>query len=185
MEHEAKLIKQIKKTGNKAAANELVSRHYYEIYRYVYKQTREQEQSLDLTQEIFIKMLQGIYQFDRKKAAFRTWLYKIATYTIVDYFRSKVYRMQKATVAIHELELAQTDDVTLTILYNERVDAVMNEVNSLESSLQQILRLKLFAEYTFKEVSLALHITESSVKTKYYRGLAIIKHALKEVASNE
>nr|WP_307905889.1 RNA polymerase sigma factor [Clostridium botulinum] len=95
MNNETKLIKQIKTKGNRKAANELITRYYKEIYAYVYKQTMDKEMSMDLTQEIFINMLKSINTYDDKKASFRTWLYKISTYKIIDYYRSKHYKYKK------------------------------------------------------------------------------------------
>lgn len=94
MERDKRLIRQIKNKGSKEAANELISRYYIEIYTYVYKQTIDKELSMDLTQDIFVKMLKSLEGYDENKAAFRTWLYKIATYTLVDYFRSEYYKQR-------------------------------------------------------------------------------------------
>ncbi len=179
MDQDLRLIEQVKKRGSEAAANELVSNYYREIYHYVYRQTLDQEQSLDLTQEIFINMLQGLYQFEGKRASFRTWLYKIATYKVVDYFRSKHYKVQNISVDINDREFGHEEDFTITLLHKEEVKAVMDVVNGLETSLQQIFRLKLFADYTFQEIAATLQIPESTVKTKFYRSLKYVKKEVK------
>ena len=59
----------------------------------------ERELALDLTQEIFITVLQGIYAFDEKKAGFRTWAYRVAANRITDYYRSKSYKKGKTAAA--------------------------------------------------------------------------------------
>ncbi|MHA6259385.1 RNA polymerase sigma factor [Sporosarcina sp. CAU 1771] len=60
MDNEALWIKKIKRTGNESAANALVSKYYKEIYAYLYKQTLDNDLSLDLTQEVFISALKSI-----------------------------------------------------------------------------------------------------------------------------
>ena len=70
---EQKLIKRIKKKQDKEAANALISYYYKEVYAYVYRQTGNEELAKDLTQDIFIQILQKIAMFDHKKASFRTW----------------------------------------------------------------------------------------------------------------
>lgn len=180
MDRDLKLIKQIKKKGSEAAANELVSHYYREIHHYVYKQTLDQEQSLDLTQEIFINMLQGLHLFEGKRASFRTWLYKIATYKMVDYFRSRQYKYRKLSDDLDDMEIGDEHDFTNNLLQKERLASVMEVVNGLEASLQQILRLKLFGDYTFQEIAASLHIPESTVKTKFYRSLKLVRNEVKE-----
>lgn len=78
MQTDNQLIRRIKKKQDKKAADELIRRYYREIYAFTYRQTGERELALDLTQEIFITVLQGIYAFDEKKAGFRTWAYRVA-----------------------------------------------------------------------------------------------------------
>lgn len=180
MDRDLKLIKQIKKKGSEAAANELVSHYYREIYHYVYKQTLDQEQSLDLTQEIFINMLQGLHLFEGKRASFRTWLYKIATYKMVDYFRSRQYKYRKLSDDLDDMEIGDEHDFTNKLLQKEKMESVMEVVNGLETSLQQILRLKLFGDYTFQEIAASLQIPESTVKTKFYRSLKLVRKEVKE-----
>lgn len=180
MDRDLKLIKQIKKKGSEAAANELVSHYYREIYHYVYKQTLDQEQSLDLTQEIFINMLQGLHQFEGNRASFRTWLYKIATYKMVDYFRSRHYKFRKLSDDLDDKEIGDEYDFTNMLLQKEKLESVMKVVNGLEASHQQVLRLKLFGDYTFQEIAASLQIPESTVKTKYYRSLKLVRKVAKE-----
>lgn len=184
MDRDLKLIKRIKKKGSEAAANELVSIYYREIYHFVYKQTLDQEQSLDLTQEIFINMLQGLHQFEGEKAKFRTWLYKIATYKMVDYFRSKHYKIRNLSDELADMAIGGDEDFTETLLQKEDLGAVMEAVSELETSLQQIFRLKLFADYTFQEIAAALQIPESTAKTKYYRSLRFVRNEVKEAQND-
>ena len=48
------------KRGSRAAAEELIRRYYDEIYRYAFRQTGQKETAMDITQEIFIAVLQSL-----------------------------------------------------------------------------------------------------------------------------
>lgn len=174
-----KLIKQIRK-GNRSAANDLISKYYKEIYTYVYKQTIDKELSMDLTQDIFISMLKSIDNFDDKKASFRTWLYKITTYRIVDYYRSRYYKYTKISIRIEDIEIYDDNDIITAIEYKQDAEEIIAIVSTFDSICQQIVRLKLFGEYTFKEISNILQISESTVKTKYYSTINKIRSLCKE-----
>ena len=69
-----KSIQRLQKNGDEKSAELIISHYYHEIYCYMYKQTIDKEFAMDLTQEIFVSMLQTIKDFDPKKANFRTWL---------------------------------------------------------------------------------------------------------------
>lgn len=176
MDKEKQWIKQIKSKSDRSAANKLISKYYEEIYGYVYKQTTNKELSMDLTQEIFISVLQSIHNYDERKASFRTWLYKVSTYRIVDYYRSKYYKYNNMVVLITESEVYEGEDFTITIEYKEDIEKIMGIVNKLDTQAQQIFRLKFFSEYTFLEISKILDIPESTVKSKYYSMIRKIKN---------
>lgn len=84
MQEELKWIKHIQKRHSRKDAERLIQKYYDEIYIYVYRQTGNKEDSLDLTQEIFIAVLRSISNYQSDKASFRTWLYRIATNKIID-----------------------------------------------------------------------------------------------------
>ncbi|AKL96590.1 RNA polymerase sigma-70 factor, ECF subfamily [Clostridium aceticum] len=180
MTEELQWIKQIRLKSNKTAANQLIAKYYKEMYAYVYKQTLNKELSLDLTQEIFIRVLQSIDNYDERKASFRTWVYRIATYRIVDYYRSKYYKYNSLVTLIDDYDIEDDEDFTISVEYKEDVEKVMEIANKLDISNQQVLRLKLFADYTFKEISEILQVPESTVKTKYYSAIRKIKKDLEE-----
>ncbi|MCR1899147.1 RNA polymerase sigma factor [Irregularibacter muris] len=180
MNEELQWIKQIRLESNKMAANKLITKYYKEIYAYIYRQTLNKELSMDLTQEIFIRVLQSISNYDEKKASFRTWLYRISTYRIVDYYRSKHYKYNSLETSINDYDIKDNEDFTISVEYKEDVEKIMEVVNKLDISNQRILRLKLFADYTFKEISEILGLSESTVKTKYYSTVKRIKKDLKE-----
>ena len=169
-----KWIKKVQKKSDREAANELVQFYYKEIYAYVYKQTLNKELSLDLTQEIFMSMLQSIHNYDEKKAGFRTWLYKIATYRLTDYFRSKAYRYDQLAELAEE-EIKDETDFTISIENKIEIEKVNDFVNQLDTVRQQIFRLKVFGEYSFVEISESLKMSESTVKTKYYSVIKLIR----------
>lgn len=175
MDRDIRLIKKIKKKSDRIAANELISKYYKEIYSYVYKQTVNKELSMDLTQEIFISMLKSINSYDEKKASFKTWLYKIATYKLIDYYRSKYYKYNAIAVSMDNFIIYDKEDVEVAIENKEDVERIMNIVNRLGVVDQQVFRLKIFADYTFLEISNALEIPESTAKTKYYSILKKIR----------
>lgn len=180
MENEKQWIKRIKRKGCKLASNQLISKYYKEMYGFIYKQTIDRELSLDLTQELFISVLKTIDNFDEKKASFRTWLYKIAANKLVDYYRSRGYRQGQHMQSIQDYDCEDGHDITLSLEYKEDFEKVTALINEMDASSQQILRLKLFGEYTFQEIAEIEMLSQSTVKTKYYTALKWVRERMKE-----
>lgn len=180
MIQEQRWIKKIKRNGHHASANQLISKYYQEIYGFVYKQTLDADLSLDVTQEIFISVLQSIYRFDEKRASFRTWLYRVATNRLVDYYRSKNYKYNQLVEPLEDQDIQDQNDFILSLEYKEDLERITLLVNQLDSSSQQIIRLKLFGEYTLQEIAEMVQAPLSTVKTKYYKALREIKKKMEE-----
>ncbi|GAA0433354.1 ECF family RNA polymerase sigma factor SbrI [Lentibacillus halophilus] len=179
MAQETKWIKAIKKKADEQAANKLIQTYYNEIFGFVYKQTLDQELTKDITQEIFISMLRTIQGFDGR-ASFRTWLYKIANSRLIDHYRSKYYKQNKNTESIDEKAVPGTAEFTLDVETKDDVERVLEVLSQFDRELQQIVRLKAYAEYTFPEIAVSLALPESTVKTKCYATIRKLKKLLKE-----
>lgn len=181
MDKDLRLIKKIKKRNSRSASDELISNYYKEIYIYVFKQTSDKETSMDLTQEIFISMLKSLHSFYENKSSFKTWLYRIATNKVVDYFRSKNYKYTTLIETIEDKQIEDIIDFTVNLEHKEDVEKIQAIVNKLSSEYQEIFRLKIFLEATFLEISKILDLSESTVKTKYYSIIKKIKKEFNEV----
>jgi len=95
-----KWIRRVKRSADEKAANALVKHYYREMLGYVYNRTKEKEIAMEITQEIFVSLLQSIDRFDEKKSSFRTWLYSIAKRRLADYYRSSAYKKTSQEVAL-------------------------------------------------------------------------------------
>jgi len=168
----------VQNSAHGESANKLVKKYYKEIFAFVYKQSFDEQLALDLTQEVFIRMLQSISNFDPKRAAFRTWLYRIVSNHCIDYFRSKSFQAVKQTIYVEEIEIDGIDDVIEQVETKEQLVKVNELLLKFDSELQQIVRYKVFLELSFQEISSLMNLPESTVKTKYY---AVIKKLRKEM----
>ena len=174
-----KLIQKIKHYNSRKAADELFERYYREIYAYVFRQCGERELSMDLTQDIFIAAFQGLHSFDSKKSIFRTWLYRVASNKVTDYYRSKKFREKQQEIPIEELssDIPHDEDILEYIVQKEHIAHIMEIVSYYELAWVRIFQMKCFEDRTFAEIAEVLDISENTAKTRYY---AIIKRLRKE-----
>lgn len=165
MEPEVKWIRRIQKKQSKKDAEQLIQKYYDEIYVYVYRQTGNKEDSLDLTQEIFISALRSLGNYQPKKASFRTWLYKIATNKIVDERR----RRHPEFLDISDLELPAEMDALKQSEYRQLLGKIDAYVSKRGSPAEEIFRLRLYQNLSFPLIGEILGMPEATVKTKYHR----------------
>lgn len=98
--------------GDATALDKLVEIHQAFIYNVAWKMTHSNEDALDLTQEVLIKVITKLSTF-KKESAFRTWLYRIV---FNEFLQSK--RKEKEVVfpnfEAHDRQLNAVPDPELT-----------------------------------------------------------------------
>ena len=171
MELENKWIRDIRRVGSRQAAEQLVEQYYNEIYVFVYRQTGHKEDAMDLTQNIFLAVLRALPSYDPKKAAFRTWLYRIAANKVIDARR----RFRPSVTPLEETELSIQEDFVSQIHDRELLGRIEDYVAGLPPMLQAVFRLRLYGEQGFGEIAAALGQSEAAVKSQYYRLLRRIR----------
>ena len=171
MDQEQKWIRAIQRRGSRRAAEELVDAYYDEIYRFACRQTGDREDAMDLTQNIFLAVLRALSTYDRRRAGFRTWLYRIAA-------NKAVYARRRAgpvTVPIDELDLPAAEDFAMAVQDRELLERIESYVSGLDPGIQAVFRLHLYGEKSFPEIAAILDQSESAVKSQYYRLLGRLR----------
>lgn len=173
LKNELQLIKKIQKYGDRDAADQLIRFYYDEIYGYVFKQILDKHQAMDISQEIFITVLRSIHTYNAAKSSFRTWLYRVSTNKLIDYYRKNDRTSSDKSISDQVL----TDESELFIDFNNKylLDKINHYLTRVEISSQQVFRLKVFGNYLFKEIAIILSLPESTVKSKYYRLLKTVR----------
>ncbi|TMM28860.1 RNA polymerase sigma factor [Polaribacter aestuariivivens] len=103
--------------GNKESLNEIISYHQPFIYNVAWKMCHNPIDAQDLTQEVLIKVITKLGQFNFK-SKFRTWLYRIV---VNEFLQSKRRKSEK--------QFSDFDD------YEERLDQVPNPELSIEEEI--------------------------------------------------
>ena len=98
MEHpsDIELVHKVK-NGDRDALELLFEKHYLSVYRLSYRWCGVRENAEDITQDVFVKLVQKLHTFNQK-ASFRTWLYRITINTAKDYHRknTKKYTVESS-----------------------------------------------------------------------------------------
>jgi RNA polymerase sigma-70 factor (ECF subfamily) len=74
--------------GDRKAFEMIIRRYQQPIVNYIGRMVREREMALDFSQEIFLKAYASLDSF-RPQFKFSTWLFKIASNFMIDYWRKK------------------------------------------------------------------------------------------------
>jgi RNA polymerase sigma-70 factor (ECF subfamily) len=89
-EDDVRLIQEFK-SGKEAAFTQLVQKYQQPVFNLLYHYSGRRQDVEDLAQEVFIKVYTNLMKFETR-AAFRTWLYRIALNVSIDHARKQKRR---------------------------------------------------------------------------------------------
>ena len=167
-------IKRITQSADKKSANALIEHYFDEIYGYVFKRANHEEVAMDITQEIFVSMLQSIGSYDFKKSSFRTWLYRITKRRIIDYYRSKDYQEDHLIEMNDELNEQLVGNLSDAQNHVELTE-INDFVDGLDTKSREIFKLKVLDRRTFSGISEIVQMPESTVKASFYATQRLIR----------
>ncbi len=154
------------------AFSELYEHYMPLIYRYLLRRTGSVDAAEDLTATCFEKALRNLERFQWKDVSFSAWLYRIATNTLVDYYRREGRRRE---TSIQDLEGVLRSPMGAGEEDVERAAVLMDLVRRLPQSYQHILALKFYQGLSHDEMCEVLGVNKKTLTMKIYRSLKALR----------
>lgn len=160
--------------GHKGAWNQLVKRYESAVFNYGVRMTGNKDDALDLMQEVFISVFRNLANF-RGEGSFRAWLFRIAHYRCIEFYRRK--RPTQGLDEVPELEdLGLSPEFTLTT--NRENQDLIRAMQSLPVNQRAVIELKFFGHFTFAEIATQLGVSTNTAKSRMYSALEKMKMSL-------
>lgn len=160
------------KAGNEDAAKSLYLQYSKAMYNLLCRLCGDSELAKDLMQDAFIEAFNKIDSF-KGEATFGAWLKRIVLNTGLQYIRKKRLDYDELTPNIDH-----TDDEGCEAFYYNEYE-IHYAIKSLPDKCRNVVVLYLLENYSHKEIAAQLGVTESTSKTHYKRGKALLKKQLK------
>ena len=170
--------------GNNDSLAFLIERYYKQIYNFVYRFVYSEQDASDITQDIFIKVWKNIKKIHKNKN-FKSWLYTIAKNTALDFVKKKKF------LVFSDFENEEGDNTLFETIKDEDLlpDELLEKkdishlldsvISKLSIPYRTVILLHHAEEMTFREISEILKESIDTVKSRYRRGLIMLKNLLK------
>jgi len=136
------------------------------ILNYFFYMTGKMEDSQDLTQEVFLRLIKYRKSFDRQKS-FKPWLYQIAKNTLINYSKSKKHNVIDFN-NINYQEIIQLENDN----NNSKKDILLYEsISKLPFEYKEIIVLSKFQGLKYRQIAEIFSTTEASIKNKVLRAM--------------
>jgi RNA polymerase sigma-70 factor (ECF subfamily) len=168
--------------GDPDSFNELIRRWERPIYALAYRQIGREEDARDVCQETFLRAYRALGGF-RGQAKFSSWLYRIALNLCRDWMRRErrtpVVQMPEDTDVIERAAAREPSESIEDRLARADLSRVVERAMALLPEEQRTaILLKEYQGLTFQEIADLVGCPLSTVKTRLYQGLTVLRRQL-------
>jgi RNA polymerase sigma-70 factor (ECF subfamily) len=160
--------------GDERAFTLIVRTYETPVYNYVLRLVSDRVLAEDLTQEVFLRVYQGLPKFSLR-SKFTTWLFQVTKNRVLDELRA-VERRPRLVVALEDIPPLEVVDAPMERV--EAVDAVWRSVRDLNVDLKMALLLRDIVGLSYTEIADSLEITLATVKWRIYKAREEVQLAL-------
>jgi len=170
---EVRLLAEIA-AGAEQAFVDLYRRRHHDVYRFAFAMARSRSFAQDVTQEVFLNVLENAARFDAAKGSVRAWLFGCARYVVLD--RLRLERRWTGDVP-DEVADIDADERLQTDQRIERLHAVLA---TLSPEYREALVLCELEELSYAEAALVLECPIGTVRSRLHRGRALLAAKLEQ-----
>ena len=176
--------------GDLEAFNQLVSRWERPIFALAFRTLGREEEARDVVQEAFLRAYRGLRAF-KGEAKFSSWLYRITLNLCRDWMRKQRRTPVVAVpdgvdpLEMADREAAPTESVEDLVARREMSQAVARAMAELPDEQRTAILLKEYHGLTFQEIAEMLGCPLSTVKTRLYQGLSVLRRRLERRQAEE
>ena len=156
--------------GDVDAYNVLVSRWEKRVFNYLYRLVNAREEAQDLAQDVFLKAWQNLRKLE-DVSKFPSWLFRIA--------HNEAYSLLRKNRPDTEM-LTETPagEERARLFPMETALAIRSALTRLSPEQREVVLLKVYEGFKFEEIAQVLHAPVSTIKSRLYSGLDMLKEAL-------
>ena len=177
---------QMSAEGNEKAFSQLVSIYEDSVFNMAMYITKNREDALDVSQEVFLKLWRTLESF-RGECSIKSYLMKLTKNAALDLKRRNSYRqtvsltMENDEGESSQLDIADTSEDANpqeAYLRRERIERVRRAISELDEEHRQVIVMREMNGMSYREISDALGINEGTVKSRINRARSALKKIL-------
>ncbi|XZM35306.1 RNA polymerase sigma factor (plasmid) [Clostridium perfringens] len=172
------------KNNNFDNFNVVYDKYYNKIFYLVLNKIQDKSLSEDITQEIFIDVINGIKNL-KNIEAFDSWLRKITLNKINMYLR-KLIKHKDNTKNTDINELTYIRDKSLSqedlVIQEDNKNLISKFLNKLSEKEKEVVSLFYYEQFSLKEISIIKNISIGTVKSRLFSAKKKLSFFIKNLA---
>lgn len=165
---------------DEGAFQELYEHFFPRVYNFIFARVKNPDAADDIVSSAFLKMYENLPRYNPDRAAFSTWLFRIALNCMTDYFRRKESSQEAEWEEFFDPAAPDSSEPEAQILAKEGNAALLKALDRLTDKERRIVELKYFSGLGNKEIAEILGITANNVGVVLFGAMKKLRKALGE-----
>ena len=165
--------------GDEEAFTTLYRRRHIAVYRFALQMTGNADISQDVTQEVFMTLVEQANRFDPARGSLPSFLYGIARNMILRRLEKDGPREPESEME----ELAGEEDLLEDLTRRETINRVRRAVLSLPPAYREAVVLCDLQDISYQDAALALDCPVGTVRSRLNRGRSMLAQKLRRSES--
>lgn len=168
-------------SGDRSAFDPVYERHLRRVHSYANAALADPLDAEDVAQEVFMKMLEAVPEYEVTGAPFRVWLFRVLRNLVTDRLRERQRILVEPPELIDErietAGMANGDGRSFADELFERSSelTILDAVEGLTESQRQVLVLRFLLGLDTNEIARMLETTPNAVANRQYRAVDALK----------
>lgn len=174
----SEFIKQARQ-GSQSAYNVLLNLYWGDVYRFLHAKCKNDFIAEDITINSFSKAFEKLAMYD-EKYDFKSWILTIANNLYIDYLRAQNKEIESVRLEGRVLEgsselVSSPED---KLIQKQHLDELLSYIKQLKPHYREMIVLRYFQEYSYKEIAEETGENLSSVKVRLMRAKKLLSELI-------
>jgi RNA polymerase sigma-70 factor (ECF subfamily) len=172
----AALVQQAQR-GDETAFARLYEAYFDRVYRYIAFRVDSTADAEDLTEDVFMRMLESLKSFQWRDVPFSAWILRIAHNRVVDHWRRGKSRAGTPLDEAPPLPSSEEDPATTVETYSD-VQDLREAMTQLTDLQRQVLSLRFGAGLSISETAKAMERNDGAVKALQHSAVSALRRIM-------
>ncbi len=176
MQNEESLVQRAQR-GDQDAIARLYEGYFDRIYRYIALRVGSREDAEDITEQVFLRVLESIGSFKWRGIPFAAWLFRIAHNQVIDHLRKTA---KGEGLPLDESKASAAMEAELLVEQKLDIEQLLVAVKHLTEAQQEVISLRFAAGLSIAETARAMGRSEGAIKALQHSALVALRKRLVE-----
>lgn len=163
--------------GDQGALGNLYEAYFARVYRFVVVRLGNSEDAEDVTEEIFLRIIDNLGGYEFRGLPFGAWVFRIARNEVVSHVRRQ--KVRSVTAPLDEFIPDENADHATEIENQLTVAVIRQAAEKLPEAQRQVIALRFGAGLSVAETARALAKTENNVKVLQHKAIARLQQMVR------